>query len=206
MKVKICGIQKSHHIKAAVSAGADYIGFMFAQSKRRIEIQEAAELAAQIPAHVKRVGVFVNPSQQEIDEAVQKVDLDLIQLHGDETPHFCRNQVKPVMKAFSITSEDDFKRMRDYDVAYYLVDAPGTDYRGGSGRRFDWSLIPENHRPEKLVLAGGLTPENVGEAVTEVKPYAVDVSSGVEVNGEKDSNKIIAFIHEAKGVRRNDNL
>ncbi|MGD7043893.1 phosphoribosylanthranilate isomerase [Jeotgalibacillus proteolyticus] len=198
MKVKLCGIQKPSHLEAAAEAGADYIGLMFADSKRKISVERAEELAAVGPPHIKRVGVFVNPAQEEIDEAVQKANLDIIQLHGDESPEFCRNQKKPVMKAFSITSAKDFERMKDYDVDYYLVDAPGTDYRGGSGKRFDWSLIPEGSLPERLVLAGGLTPENVYEAVQQVQPYAVDVSSGVEIDGEKDINKMIAFIKEAK--------
>ncbi|TDL34851.1 phosphoribosylanthranilate isomerase [Jeotgalibacillus sp. S-D1] len=198
MKVKICGLQEPEHVLAAVDAGADYIGFVFAPSKRRVSPRQAAALASLIPPRVKRVGVFVNPTQDELDEAILVAGLDIIQLHGEESNEFCAKQVKPVIKAFSIISKNDVMNLGNYDVLYHLVDAPGTGYRGGSGHSFDWSLIPQGNKPSHLFLAGGLSSENIKKAINEVKPYGVDVSSGVETNGVKDIQKIKTFIHLAK--------
>lgn len=200
MKVKICGLQETHHVEAAVKAGADFIGFVFAPSKRRVSLEQAKKLSALVPENILRVGVFVNPTQQDIDKAVEAASLDIIQLHGDETPEFCREQVKPVMKAFSIQSQSDVEQLSRYDVRYHLVDAPGTTYRGGSGHAFDWGLIPTTDRPKYMMLAGGLSPENILKAADEVGPFGVDVSSGVETDGVKDKDKIKEFIQLAKSI------
>lgn len=198
MKVKICGLQEPEHIKAAIEAGADYIGLVFAPSKRRVSLPQAARLASLIPSGVKRVGVFVNPTQEELDEAILTAGLDIIQLHGEESNEFCAGQLLPVMKAFTIQSKRDMNALADYAVDYHLVDAPGTGYRGGSGHAFDWSLVGNTNRPNHLFLAGGLSPENIKKAIDEVNPYGVDVSSGVETNGVKDIQKIKTFIQLAK--------
>ncbi|MDZ5711909.1 phosphoribosylanthranilate isomerase [Jeotgalibacillus haloalkalitolerans] len=197
MLVKVCGLMNREDVTAAVENGADYIGFVFAESKRRITYNHAAEISAHVPDSVQKVGVFVNPSVEEVLEAVSAVKLDMIQLHGDESPEFCSLMPKPVIKAFSISDQSDLDQMKHYQVAHILADAPGADYRGGSGHTFDWSIL--NNSGTKVILAGGLTPGNVAEAIKETSPLGVDVSSGVETDGHKDHEKINAFIREAKG-------
>lgn len=199
-KVKICGLKEMEHVETAVKSGADFIGFMFAPSKRRITVEEAVKLAKAIPNTVKKVGVFVNEEATTIRQIAESVGLDYIQYHGDETPEQIQEIGLPAIKAFSIRGEEDVERAATYDVDYYLFDAPGTDFRGGSGNSFDWMLLDKVNIPlEKVILAGGLKAENVGLAITLVEPFAVDVSSGVEVDGRKDSAAITKFIETAKG-------
>lgn len=199
-KVKICGLKEMEHVETAVKSGADFIGFMFAPSKRRITVEEAVKLAKAIPNTVKKVGVFVNEEATTIRQIAESVGLDYIQYHGDETPEQIQEIGLPAIKAFSIRGEEDVERAATYNVDYYLFDAPGTDFRGGSGNSFDWMLLDKVNIPlEKVILAGGLKAENVGLAITLVEPFAVDVSSGVEVDGRKDSAAITKFIETAKG-------
>ncbi|TFE03313.1 phosphoribosylanthranilate isomerase [Jeotgalibacillus sp. R-1-5s-1] len=198
MIVKICGLMNKEDVTAAVEAGADYLGFVFAKSKRRITYEQAGKMSEDVPLHVKKVGVFVNPEMSEIEEAIRIAGIDLIQLHGDESPEFCREMKKPVIKAVSIHSEEDVLKFEKYDVHHVLADAPGTAYRGGSGHSFDWNYLSHNDHHEQLILAGGLTPENIQQAINEVKPAGVDVSSGVETNGKKDHQKMKQFVKNAK--------
>lgn len=199
-KVKICGLKEVEHVQAAVEAGADFIGLMFAPSKRRITVEQAVELASHIPDNVKKVGVFVNEKPETIKQIAAQVGLDYIQYHGDETAEQINAIGLPAIKAFSIRNEEDVNRAAAYDVDYYLFDAPGTDFRGGSGNSFDWTLLDDvNIALDKVILAGGLNEENVGIAVMLVDPFAVDVSSGVEVDGRKSSDKIKGFVERAKG-------
>lgn len=199
-KVKICGLQQVAHVQAAVNAGADFIGFMFAPSKRRISVEQAMELVQHIPASVKKVGVFVNETAETIQQIAAQVGLDYIQYHGDETPEQIEQIGLPSIKAFSIQSAQDVERAAAYEVDYYLFDAPGTDFRGGSGNAFDWTLLDQmNIAQEKVILAGGLNEDNVHIASMLVEPFAVDVSSGVETDGIKDTDKIKRFIERAKG-------
>ena len=199
-KVKICGLKEIEHVEAAVKAGADFIGFMFAPSKRRITVEEAAELAKVIPSTVKKVGVFVNEQNDVIRQIADQVGLDYIQYHGDETQEQIQEIGLPAIKVISIRGEEDVKRAATYNVDYYLFDAPGTDFRGGSGESFDWMLLDKVNIPmDKVILAGGLNEENVGLAIMLVEPFAVDVSSGVEVDGRKSSTAITNFIEIAKG-------
>ncbi|MEC1176939.1 phosphoribosylanthranilate isomerase [Metasolibacillus meyeri] len=199
--VKICGLKTPEHVETAVQVGADFVGFVFAPSKRRIAVEEAKELAKQIPTSVKKVGVFVNEDAETIRTIAEAVPLDYIQYHGDETNDFIQQIGLPALKAFSVRNADDVKKAAAFGVDYYLFDAPGTDFRGGSGHTFDWSLLEEASIPsEKVIVAGGLTVDNVAKAIQFVQPVAVDVSSGVERDGVKDSALIQAFIHNAKGA------
>ncbi|WP_227395373.1 phosphoribosylanthranilate isomerase [Jeotgalibacillus aurantiacus] len=198
MIVKICGLMNKEDVTAAVEAGADYLGFVFADSKRRITFEQAGKISENVPSYVKKVGVFVNPEVSEIDDAIRLAGIDLIQLHGDESPEFCRQMKKPVIKAVSIHSEEDVLQFKKFDVYHALADAPGTAYRGGSGHSFDWNYLNTNDRHDQLILAGGLTPENVQLAINEVKPAGVDVSSGVETNGKKNHQKMKQFVKNAK--------
>ena len=198
-KVKICGLKEKEHVKAAVEAGADAIGFVFAASKREVSIEQAKELAKEVPAGVLKIGVFVNPTIQEIETAVREVPLDFVQYHGNETPEFIQTNSFPSIKALSVRSEEDIDVAKQFNTDFYLFDAPGTDYQGGSGLTFNWQLMQGHSIPqEKIILAGGLNPANVEDAIKRVKPYMVDVSSGVEIDGRKDSELIRAFIRAVK--------
>ncbi|MDI7740963.1 phosphoribosylanthranilate isomerase [Lysinibacillus fusiformis] len=201
VKVKICGLKEEEHIQAAVSAGVSWIGFMFAPSKRQISVDRACELARLIPSHVKKVGVFVNPTEQDVRLAVEEIGLDYVQYHGSETPSFIRDLGYPSIKAISIRGYEDVEKASHYDVDYYLFDAPGTDYAGGSGHVFDWSLLDQLSIPKKrVILAGGLNHENVASAIDQVMPFGVDVSSGVEKDGRKSSELIKQFIKAATNI------
>lgn len=199
VQVKICGLMNKEAIQTAADAGTDFIGFVFAKSKREVTIEQAKQLASYVPAHVKKVGVFVNEERAVIEEIVQTVGLDYVQLHGDETPDFVNQLPYPVIKAFQVRSEKDLEQLESYNCDYYLLDSPAGKYRGGNGETFDWNLAKSfDFLDKKVLLAGGLTPENVAQAVQEVVPAGVDVSSGVETDGEKDLAKIKEFIIAAK--------
>ncbi|TSI07498.1 phosphoribosylanthranilate isomerase [Lysinibacillus sp. BW-2-10] len=197
-RVKICGLKEEEHVQVAIEAGATWIGFMFAPSKRQISFERAAQLAQQIPSHVKKVGVFVNPTEEQVHQAVQVAELDYVQYHGNEEAQFIKNLGYPSIKAFSIRSYEDVEKASKYDVDYYLFDAPGTDFAGGSGKVFDWSLLDQlSISKDRVILAGGLNQENVGRAIAQVEPFGVDVSSGVERDGVKNSELIKQFIETA---------
>lgn len=197
-KVKICGLKEEQHVQAAVEAGASWVGFMFAPSKRQISLERAAQLAKLVPSHVKKVGVFVNPTAEEVSEAVDTVGLDFVQYHGNEEAAFIKQMNLPSIKAFSIRSYEDVAKASRYEVDYYLFDAPGTQFAGGSGHVFDWSLLDQlSISKDQVILAGGLNADNVADAIAQVEPFGVDVSSGVEKNGSKNSELIKEFIHAA---------
>ncbi|MBM7570615.1 phosphoribosylanthranilate isomerase [Aquibacillus albus] len=199
MKVKICGITTVEAAQQAIEAGTDFIGFVFARSKRSVSKEQAKRIAEQIPAHVKKVGVFVNEDLEAVQSIAADVGLDYVQLHGDETPEYCSKLGFPIIKAFQIKSKADLDQLSEYQTEYVLLDSPAGKYRGGNGETFDWSLTTGlSSLSDKVILAGGLRAENVQEAIKEVNPVGVDVSSGVETDGVKDTEKIAAFIKEAK--------
>ena len=198
-KVKICGLMEKEHVEVAVQEGADAIGFVFAPSKRKVTIDKARELAKGIPPEIWKIGVFVNPTKEELLTAIQEVPLDYIQYHGQETPKFIQTNNLPSIKALSVRNEVDVLQAKEYDTDFYLFDAPGTDFQGGSGEVFDWKLMEVNNIPaEKIILAGGLNSINVRDAIRKVNPFMVDVSSGVERNGSKDTELIQSFIRTVK--------
>lgn len=199
MKVKICGITTKEAAIAASDAGADILGFVFAKSTREITPERAGEIIRSLPNHVKTAGVFVNETEENIIRIAETAGLDYIQLHGDESPDFCRKLSLPAIKAFSIKDKSDLAALKNYDCDYFLLDSPGLKFRGGSGIPFDWSLLTDEEIPrDKVILAGGLHAGNISEAIVKVQPAAVDVSSGVETNGIKDIEKIVEFIKIAK--------
>ncbi|WP_240795529.1 phosphoribosylanthranilate isomerase [Aquibacillus halophilus] len=207
MKVKICGITTEAAAEQAVQSGADFIGFVFADSKRRIDKEGAKRIAKGIPNQVKKVGVFVNEQASTINAIAAEVGLDYVQLHGDESPEFCKQINYPLIKAFQITSKEDLLNLADYRCDYYLLDSPAGKYRGGNGETFNWDLVKNIPGVDgKVILAGGLHAGNIQLAVTEVNPAGVDVSSGVETDGAKDHKKITAFINEAKKGDRHGNI
>lgn len=192
-QIKICGLKNSSAIEAAVTAGAEYLGFVFAESPRRVRPEKVSELTMNLPKEIKKVGVFVSPTREEVEEIIETAGLDLIQIHGKtELTELSR----PIIRAFSIKDQDSFYF---YQYPHLLLDAPPAKLMGGNGQTFDWHLVDQRHLPkEKLWLAGGLDSENVGEAIRFFKPQVVDVSSGVETAGEKDLAKIQAFCQAVK--------
>lgn len=202
MIVKICGIKTIEAAQVASEAGTDFLGFVFAPSKRRIQPEVAKRIAQAIPSHIKKVGVFVNDSVAHMLEIGAQVGLDIIQLHGDEPTEVAGQLIKEsyqVIRAISADRLDRFTQEKFYPYDYVLIDSPPKTFRGGSGETFNWEILndlPIDRR--KLILAGGLTPENVQEAIQIVKPAGVDVSSGVETNGIKDHQKIKAFLRHAR--------
>ena len=201
VRVKICGITRMQDLHAACNAGADALGFVFYEkSPRHLSIAAAAALVRQLPPFVQAVGLFVNADPAFVESVLQDVPLDLLQFHGDETPAYCEGFKRPYIKAVRVNQDTDLlKYAADFDAARgLLLDAFVPGVPGGTGERFDWGLIPANV-PKAIVLSGGLTPDNVTEAVQHVQPWAVDVSSGVEASkGIKDPNKIAQFIAKAK--------
>lgn len=199
MLVKTCGIMTNAAAEEAVQSGVDFIGFVFAPSKRYMTPEQATEIAETIPSSVKKVGVFVNETVENITSIAEKVGLDYIQLHGDESAEFAKQLSYPIIKAFPAT-EESLAKMKDYPCDYYLIDSPFGANRGGNGTAFDWNLLKKlNLDTNKLFLAGGLNPENVQQAINMTGPMGVDVSSGIETNGRKDLSKIKNFISKAKG-------
>ncbi|AVR88119.1 phosphoribosylanthranilate isomerase [Thauera aromatica] len=202
-RIKICGLTRAQDVRAAVRSGADAIGFVFyPPSPRAIDVDRAAELAAMLPPFVTAVGLFVNPAPAEVEAVLARVPLQLLQFHGDEGEADCARYGLPWIKAARMRAGVD---LLEFALSHprargILVDAFVAGY-GGGGETFDWSLIPQGfERP--LVLSGGLDADNVGEAIRRVRPWAVDVSSGVEsAKGIKDAAKIAAFI---AGVRHAD--
>lgn len=199
MLVKICGIKTIEDAHVAMNAGADFIGFVFAPSQRKISPEEAVSIARSLPLSIKTVGVFVNESAEEINRISQLVGLNMVQLHGNEPPGITKQISCKVIKAFSINKINE-RIINSYSCDYYLIDSPPNDnYQGGSGETFDWNILDQLCLKQKLILAGGLTPQNVQQAIRTVKPIGVDVSSGVETNGKKDQTKIKQFILNVKG-------
>ena len=202
MHIKICGITTLKVAKAAEEAGADFIGFVFAPSSRNIRPSDAAKIANTLSPNIQKVGVFVNESLEEMERIANIVGLDMIQLHGDEPEEIAKQLSYPVIKAFSIDKVKP-EKITTYPCEYLLIDSPGEAYRGGSGKTFSWELLDELQIPrDKLILAGGLTPTNIQQAIQQVRPVGVDVSSGVETNGQKDIKKIQTFINNAKQIER----
>ena len=199
MRVKICGLTSLSDALAAVEAGADAIGFMFYErSPRNLSLTVAAQIVRELPPFVARVGVFVDASEEFIRRAIVECALDTLQFHGDESPEFCQKFSLKSYKAFRIRGAESLKDLPRYRTSGWLLDSFVPDKVGGTGAAFNWDLArqaKEFGRP--IILAGGLTPENVAEAVRRVQPFAVDVSSGVESKpGIKDHGKVRAFIQE----------
>lgn len=203
-RIKICGIREAEHARLAAETGADAIGLVFyPASPRYIETAQAARIAAALPPFVMAVGLFVNAEEAQVRAILAEVALDLLQFQGDESPEFCERFGKPYVRAVRMEAATDLlEYARRFSRAKaLLLDAHVPGQPGGTGRTFDWAGIPRD-LPISLIVSGGLTAANVGRAVREVQPWAVDVSSGVEASrGSKDPRKIVEFI---RSVRRED--
>jgi len=203
-RVKICGITRIEDALAAVNAGADAIGLVFyAQSPRCVTIEQAQKIVAAIPPFVSVVGLFINASKAEIETVLSKVRLDILQFHGDETSSECEQIKLPYYKAIRVKADTNLLQCAvEFNSAKaLLLDAHSESAFGGTGQTFDWNLIPKS-LTKPVILAGGLTAENVGSAIKRVQPYAVDVSGGVEQSkGVKDAAKIAAFMQAVEQSR-----
>lgn len=203
VRVKICGITSAEDALAAVDAGADALGFMFYEaSPRCVTSNQALEMLRDIPPFVARVGVFVNPSVDKVRATIAETGIDTLQFHGEETPAFCRQFGLRVIKAFRVRNAQSLKPLADFPSEAWLLDSFVEGKHGGTGAVFNWDLAAQAVKQGgRVILAGGLTPENAADAVRQVRPYALDVSSGVELApGRKDVAKVRAFIAAAKAV------
>ena len=200
-RVKICGITRAEDALAVVRNGADALGFVFYEkSPRHVTLQQAAQLVTALPPFVTTVGLFVNADAAFVRETLERVPLDMLQFHGDETPQYCAQFNRRYLKAIRVRVGVDLLQCASdfHAAAGLLLDAHVEGIPGGTGATFDWALIPKE-LPLPLILSGGLDVENVTSAIRQVRPYAVDVSSGVEAGkGIKDAAKIARFMQEVK--------
>lgn len=200
VKVKICGITCLEDALTAVEAGADALGFVFyPQSPRHIFPEQALDIIRRLPPFVQTVGLFVNEELSIVNTTADQCGLDIIQLHGDETPEYCESVRRRIIKAFRVKDITTLDSLVQYHVSGYLLDAWSPVTYGGTGQTFNWEIAAKAATSQSIILAGGLTPDNVARAVAAVKPYAVDVSSGVEsAPGKKDAMLIRAFVIAAR--------
>ena len=204
VRVKICGITNLDDALAAIEAGADALGFVFCESSPRcVEPGQAKAIIRELPPFVAKVGLFVNSNAAEVEQVIAASGIDTLQFHGEETPEYCRKFSWRVIKAFRVRDESSLPALPNYRQMAWLLDSFVPGKLGGTGEVFNWELARRAVQlGGTIVLAGGLTPENVAGAIAEVQPYAVDVSSGVEVRpGKKDHAKLRAFVAAAKRAR-----
>jgi len=203
VKVKICGITNVQDARYAASAGADALGFIFVPGTPRCVTPEKVKaIVLEVPPFVAKVGVFMNSDAEMIAEIMDFCGLDFAQLHGQESARYCgRLKGRRIIKAIHVRSEEDIRRMAHYDVDAFLLDTYVAGVPGGSGETFDWALARQGANSGRVILAGGLTAENVADAVVAARPYAVDASSGVEEEPGKKSKELVeAFIRLAKSI------
>lgn len=202
VRIKICGIRSREEANYAWEAGAHAIGFVFVPKGRYIEPRKARTIIRALPPSLVKVGVFVNEPLVRVKQIAEYCGLDAVQLHGNEPPAYCRQLKTKVIKALRVKDVGVFRLINEYQVDAFLLDSFVPGLPGGTGQLWDWSLVKEMGACEKpIILSGGLTPDNVGKAIEQVRPYAVDVSSGVETEGKKDPDKITRFV---KAVLRAD--
>ncbi|MFP4417705.1 MAG: phosphoribosylanthranilate isomerase [Chitinispirillaceae bacterium] len=201
VKVKICGITRYEDARIAANLGVDALGFIFyPKSPRFIQPADAREIIARLPPFVSKVGVFVNEAVENINTIIARYGIDTIQLHGDEHPASIDQIQAPVIKSFSVGSDFDLQTLHSYNVSAFLLDTWDGNKRGGTGKTFDWAIARKaTSLTRPIILAGGLGPTNIEEALQNVEPYGVDVSSGVEIMpGVKNPHKMRDFIKKVK--------
>ena len=203
-KVKICGITTLEDALLSIQAGADALGFVFfPNSPRHIFPEEAATIIKHLPPFVQTIGLFVNEASDIVNSTADECGLDLVQLHGEESPEYCDSITRRIIKAFRVKNITSLEPIKNYRVSACLLDAWSPAAHGGTGRTFNWEFASCAAHSGKIILAGGLNPGNVAEAIKHVHPYGVDVSSGVEsVPGKKDPDKVREFIRNAKRAAR----
>lgn len=202
IRIKICGMTNLEDACCAVEEGADALGFIFYSGSPRYVLPiEASKIVSKLPPFITPVGVFVNESRERIKAIVESVGLQAVQLHGNEVPEACLGYSVPVIRALRVGKRFDQNRLKAYSVDTFLLDAEKEGFYGGTGKKFNWNLIQEIKISGRVILAGGIDPENVIEAIRIVRPYAVDVSSGVEIEpGRKDPKKLADFFQAVRSV------
>jgi phosphoribosylanthranilate isomerase len=197
--IKICGITNIPDAREAVSLGADALGFIFAPSPRQVTPQIAREICQEIPASIWRVGVFVNADPQVVQKIADYCGLTILQFHGEETPAYCAQFSRPIIKAIRVENYASFRKLANYPSAIILLEGFHPQRRGGTGKAFPWEMALELRKKRNFILSGGLNPENVARAISLLQPWGVDVCSGVERRPrEKDKEKMAQFIKEVK--------
>lgn len=197
--IKICGITNIDDAMEAASLGVDALGFILAPSPRRIHDSAAREIVRSLPFSVWKVGVFVNEELKQMRRIAEDCGLDAVQLHGQEPPEYCRQIPLWVIKAIGVKDVGSLKEMERYTCASILLDAPGTDRAGGTGKAFCWEIALEARKKRNFILSGGLNPMNVYQAIEKLRPIGVDVCSGVEKSpGKKDRSRMIEFVKEVR--------
>ena len=207
-KIKICGLTRTEDIEMVNEFLPDYIGFVFAKSRRQVSAEQAKKLKNKLRPAIKAVGVFVNEKPENIAEIANQGIIDLIQIHGDEDAAYCAQLRKltqaPIIKVVRVQVEDDFAGIEEFDCDYYLFDTLSSKDYGGTGKAFDHSLLYNKEIKKPFFVAGGLNQDNVAAVIEVIKPFGVDTSGGVETDGIKDVNKIKEFIKQGRIVGKND--
>ena len=203
VKAKVCGITTPEDALTAANSGADAVGLVFAESPRKLSVEQAREVATTLPDGVLKVGVFVDEEPEEVLRIVREVGLDYAQLHGDESPEtvtFLRGEGVKVIKALRVRGAGSLAAMDEYEADLFLLDAWSDKARGGTGERFDWAVAKSYGGRGNILVSGGLTPENVREAIRFFEPYGVDASSSLEdAPGKKNGERVRRFVSAAKG-------
>lgn len=197
-KVKICGLKREEDIEYVNRLMPDYVGFVFAESRRQVKKIQAKKLIADLVPEIKKVGVFLNQSAPEVEDIAGYCGLDILQFHGEEEPAYCSSFQYEVWKAFRVKDQAGLERIEEYTVNGLLFDTFVAGQYGGTGETFNWELVSDITREKFVILSGGLHLENVGQAIRTVQPAVVDVSSGVETDGNKDFSKMKSFMENAK--------
>lgn len=202
VKVKICGLRRKEDIEYTNELKPDYVGFVFAKSKRQVEVEQALYLIRLLDKEIKTVGVFVNEPVENALKIAQTLNLDVLQFHGDETQDYIDNFKNfTVWKAIRIKDKEDLEKTKEFKVNSFVFDTFTKNEYGGTGKTFNWEVLKGFELNVPIILAGGLNENNVEEAIRIVNPYAVDVSSGVETEGYKDFKKMKSFIEKVRGIR-----
>lgn len=202
VKVKICGLRRKEDIEYTNELKPDYVGFVFAKSKRQVEVEQALYLIRLLDKEIKTVGVFVNEPVENALKIAQTLNLDVLQFHGDETQDYIDNFKNfTVWKAIRIKDKEDLEKTKEFKVNSFVFDTFTKNEYGGTGKTFNWEVLKGFELNVPIILAGGLNENNVEEAIRIVNPYAVDVSSGVETEGYKDLKKMKSFIEKVRGIR-----
>jgi phosphoribosylanthranilate isomerase len=202
VKIKVCGITNIDDALLALSLEVDMLGFVFAESRRRITAVNASKIIDALPPSILKVGVFVNEQEKRVRQILELCRLDILQFHGDESPEYTQNFREKIIKSFRIKDKDFLKDIPKYKTSAYLLDAYSRKAYGGTGAVFNWDLAIKAKKFGPIILAGGLNPDNVVEAIKKVQPYGVDISSGVEsYPGKKDKKKLEEFVKRARGIK-----
>ncbi|MPW26712.1 phosphoribosylanthranilate isomerase [Alkalibaculum sp. M08DMB] len=198
--IKICGLTREEDIYFINSTRPEYIGFVFAKSKRQVDPHKCKRLISLLDSDIKVVGVFVNSCPKEINDIVDYCKIDIVQLHGNEKQEMCNDINSKVWKAFRVKDKYSLDKLKEYKVDGYLLDAYDVDQFGGTGSSFNWSLVKDARLDKEIILAGGITPDNVQNAIRETNAQIIDISSGVETNGIKDFDKIKTLIERVREI------